>query len=53
MVCNSSVTKKVGVGQGIGDAIIVGLEGLALLSRRDKEKEKAGVEYWTPQIMGN
>ncbi len=53
VVCNSSVTKKVGVGQGIADAIIVGLEGLALLSRRDKEKEKAGVEYWTPQIMEN
>ena len=47
-VCNSSITQKVGVSQGIDDAIAVGLEGLALLARRDAEKERAGQKWWSP-----
>ena len=47
-VCNSSITQKVGVSQGIDDAIAVGLGGLALLARRDAEKEKAGQKWWSP-----
>ncbi len=49
-ICNSSVTKNVGVTQGVDDAIKVTLEGLALLARRDKAKEKAGLKYWVPSL---
>mgnify|MGYP005928144379 FL=1 len=49
-ICNSSVTKNVGVTQGVDDAIKVTLEGLALLARRDKAKEKAGLKYWIPSL---
>lgn len=52
-ICNSSVTKKVGVSQGISDAILVTLEGLALLAKRDGEKEEAGQKYWTPSLERN
>ena len=49
-ICNSSVTKNVGVTQGVDDAIKVTLEGLALLARRDKAKENAGLKYWIPSL---
>lgn len=49
-ICNSSVTKNIGVSQGIDDAIKVTLEGISLLAQRDKEKEQAGEKYWTPYI---
>lgn len=50
VVCNSSITQKVGVTQGIDDAIRVGLDGLALLAKWDKQKEKAGKKYWYPGL---
>ena len=53
VVCNSSITQKVGVSQGIEDAISLGLEGLSLLAERDIQKEKAGQKWWTPYLNGN
>ena len=44
------MTKNVGVTQGVDDASKVTLEGLALLARRDKAKEKAGLKYWVPSL---
>ena len=49
-ICNSSVTQKVGVEQGVDGAIRVCLEGLAILARRDRAKEAAGQKYWTPSL---
>lgn len=49
-ICNSSVTQKVGVEQGIDDAIRVCLEGLVIIARRDRAKELAGQKYWTPAL---
>lgn len=49
-ICNSSITKKVGVEQGVDDAITVCLEGLAIIARRDSLKEAAGEKYWTPSL---
>ena len=46
VACNSSITQKVGVTQGIDDAIRVGLDGLALLAKRDNVKERAGKKWW-------
>lgn len=50
VACNSSVTQKVGVTQGIDDAIRVGLDGLAMLAKWDKLKEKAGKKWWYPGL---
>lgn len=49
-ICNSSVTKNVGVGQGVGHAIDICLEAIAILARRDRAKEAAGQPYWTPAL---
>ncbi|HHX23784.1 MAG TPA: nucleoside phosphorylase [Thermoanaerobacterales bacterium] len=53
VVCNSSISQEVGVSQGIDDAILVGLEGLAILARRDIEKEKAGQKWWSPYLSSD
>jgi uridine phosphorylase len=50
VVCNSSVTKEVGVSQGIDDAIYVSLEGFAILAERDHVKESVGAKHWTPEL---
>jgi len=50
VACNSSITQKVGVTQGIDDAIRVGLDGLALVAERDRLKEKTGKKYWYPGL---
>ncbi len=50
VACNSSITQKVGVTQGVDDAIRVGLDGLALLAERDKAKEAAGKKWWYPGL---
>ena len=50
VACNSSITQKVGVTQGVDDAIRVGLDGLALLAKWDKIKEKTGKKWWYPGL---
>ena len=50
VACNSSITQKVGVTQGVDDAIRVGVDGLALLAKWDRVKEKTGKKWWYPGL---
>lgn len=50
VVCNSSVTQKLGVSEGIDNAILVTLEGIFLLAKHDEEKKVAKQPYWSPLL---
>ncbi|WP_111721531.1 nucleoside phosphorylase [Homoserinimonas sp. OAct 916] len=49
-VVNSAVSGEVDAGAGVREAILTGLDGLALLAKRDSIAQNAGKSLWVPSM---